>query len=79
MPLECHRIRRVLLAGLGAGLRDQVPVWQALPSTFATLQLCHLSLNCLDLLEKARGMIEVNLIEDPRYSVADDKVSQAAQ
>jgi sulfate permease, SulP family len=38
------------------------------------LHLRHLSPDCRDLLEKARDMIEVNLTEDPRYHVADDKL-----
>lgn len=32
----------------------------------------HLSEECRQLLTKARGLVEVNVIEDPRYSVADD-------
>ncbi|MDZ4179685.1 MAG: SulP family inorganic anion transporter [Coriobacteriia bacterium] len=40
-----------------------------------TLHLRHLSPDCLDLLDKAKGMIEVNVLEDPRYFVADDKVA----
>ena len=38
------------------------------------LHLRHLSPDCRDLLERARDMIEVNLLEDPRYHVADDKL-----
>lgn len=38
------------------------------------LHLRHLSPDCRDLLERARDMIEVNLPEDPRYHVADDKL-----
>jgi sulfate permease, SulP family len=38
------------------------------------LHLRHLSPDCRELLEKARGMIEVNQPEDPRYHVADDKL-----
>ena len=39
-------------------------------------QLClrHLSADCLDLLDKARNMIEVNYREDPHYRVADDQL-----
>ena len=40
-----------------------------------TLHLRHLSPDCLDLLDKAKGMIEVNVLGDPRYFVADDKVA----
>lgn len=40
-----------------------------------TLHLRHLSPDCLELLDKAKGMIEVNVLEDPRYFVADDKVA----
>jgi len=39
------------------------------------LHLRHLSPDCRELLEKAQDMIEVNVIEDPRYRVADDKLS----
>jgi SulP family sulfate permease len=39
------------------------------------LHLRHLSPDCRELLERARDMIEVNLTEDPRYHVADDKLA----
>ena len=39
-----------------------------------TLHLRHLSPDCQDLLEKAKGMIEVNVLEDPHYRVADSKL-----
>ncbi len=39
------------------------------------LHLRHLSPDCYDLLHKAKEMIEVNLMEDPRYHVADDNIS----
>jgi sulfate permease, SulP family len=39
------------------------------------LKLRHLSHDCLDLLDKARSMIEVNYREDPQYRVADDKLA----
>jgi SulP family sulfate permease len=38
------------------------------------LHLRHLSPDCRELLDKAGDMIEVNLVEDPRYHVADDKL-----
>jgi sulfate permease, SulP family len=38
------------------------------------LHLRHLSSDCRSLLERAKDMIEVNLPEDPRYRVADDKL-----
>lgn len=38
------------------------------------LHLRHLSADCREVLENAKGMIEVNLLEDPRYRVADDKL-----
>ena len=38
------------------------------------LHLRHLSPDCLEVLEKAKGMIEINVLEDPRYHVADDKL-----
>ncbi|TCK71630.1 SulP family inorganic anion transporter [Acidipila rosea] len=39
------------------------------------LHLRHLSPDCYELLQKARSTVEVNLIEDPRYHVADDQIS----
>ena len=39
------------------------------------LHLRHLSQDCYELLDKAKGMIEVNLLEDPKYHIADDKIS----
>ncbi|SDK10047.1 sulfate permease, SulP family [Methylophilus rhizosphaerae] len=39
------------------------------------LHLRHLSKDCQELLENARDMIEVNLLEDPKYHVSDDKLS----
>ena len=39
------------------------------------LHLRHLSKDCHELLENARDMIEVNLLEDPKYHVSDDKLS----
>jgi sulfate permease, SulP family len=38
------------------------------------LHLKHLSHDCLVLLDNAKGMIEVNVMEDPKYHVADDKL-----
>ena len=38
------------------------------------LHLRHLSPDCRELLGKAQDMIEVNVLEDPRYRVADDKL-----
>ncbi len=39
-----------------------------------TLHLVHLSAECRKLLHKARGMVEVNVIEDPKYFVAEDSL-----
>lgn len=39
-----------------------------------TLHLKHLSADCLELLDNAKGMIEVNVFEDPKYHIADDKL-----
>ena len=39
-----------------------------------TLHLKHLSRECHTLLEKAGDLVEVNLMEDPRYQVADDRL-----
>lgn len=39
------------------------------------LHLRHLSPDCYELLEKAKGMVEINLVEDPKYHIADDKIS----
>jgi sulfate permease, SulP family len=38
------------------------------------LHLRHLSPDCYQLLQKGKAMIEVNLLEDPRYHVADSKL-----
>lgn len=38
------------------------------------LHLKHLSQDCLELLDKAKGMIEVNVVEDPKYHIADNKL-----
>ncbi|QID18016.1 SulP family inorganic anion transporter [Nitrogeniibacter mangrovi] len=38
------------------------------------LHLRHLSADCLELLDKARDMVEVNLIEDPHYHLADNRL-----
>lgn len=40
-----------------------------------TLHLRHLSLECAKLLHKAGDMVEVNVLEDPRYHVADDELA----
>jgi len=37
------------------------------------LHLRHLSPECIELLRKAGDLVEVNMIEDPRYLVADDQ------
>ncbi|MFP5307100.1 MAG: STAS domain-containing protein, partial [Gammaproteobacteria bacterium] len=39
------------------------------------LRLRHLSADCLDLLDRARGMIEVDYREDPKYRVADNTLA----
>jgi SulP family sulfate permease len=39
------------------------------------LHLRHLSPECTKLLKKAGDLVEVNLIEDPRYHVADDQLA----
>ena len=38
------------------------------------LHLRHLSPDCLELLDKAKGMIEVNVLEDPLYHPADNRL-----
>ena len=38
------------------------------------LHLRHLSKECRTLLHKAGGLVEVNVLEDPRYHVADDQL-----
>jgi SulP family sulfate permease len=39
------------------------------------LHLRHLSADCRQLLKNAEGIIDVNIIEDPSYKVATDKIS----
>ena len=38
------------------------------------LHLKHLSPDCLELLDNAKGMIEVNVMADPKYHIADNKL-----
>jgi SulP family sulfate permease len=40
-----------------------------------TLHLRHLSGECRQLLKKAGNLVEVNVMEDPRYHVADDQIA----
>ena len=40
-----------------------------------TLHLVHLSADCRKLLKKAGNLVEVNVIEDPRYFVAEDALA----
>ena len=40
-----------------------------------TLHLRHLSEECRRLLKKAGDLVEVNVLEDPRYHVADDQIA----
>jgi SulP family sulfate permease len=40
-----------------------------------TLHLRHLSEECRQLLKKAGNLVEVNVMEDPRYHVADDQIA----
>jgi SulP family sulfate permease len=40
-----------------------------------TLHLRHLSEECRTLLKKAGDLVEVNVLEDPRYFVADDQIA----
>jgi SulP family sulfate permease len=40
-----------------------------------TLHIKHLSRECRQLLSKAGDLVEVNVIEDPRYRVADDRLA----
>ena len=39
------------------------------------LHLVHLSPECLEILDTAKDMVEVNLLEDPKYHIADDKLA----
>jgi len=39
------------------------------------LHLVHLSPDCLEVLDSAKNMVELNLLEDPKYHIADDKLS----
>jgi SulP family sulfate permease len=40
-----------------------------------TLHLVHLSDECRRLLSKTSGLMEVNVIEDPQYFVAEDSLA----
>jgi SulP family sulfate permease len=39
------------------------------------LHLKHLSQECKELLEKAGDLVEVNVMQDPRYHIADDRLA----
>ena len=39
------------------------------------LHLRHLSIECRELLKKAGNLVEVNVMEDPKYHVADDQLA----
>jgi SulP family sulfate permease len=39
------------------------------------MHLKHLNQECKELLEKADKLVELNLIEDPDYHIASDKLS----
>lgn len=39
------------------------------------LHMRHLSPDCLEILEKSRDLVEVNLLEDPHYHISDNKLS----
>jgi SulP family sulfate permease len=39
------------------------------------LHLRHLSIECTELLTKAGDLVEVNMMEDPTYHIADDKIA----
>ena len=39
------------------------------------LHLVHLSEDCRLLLDKAAGLVEVNVLEDPTYFVSDDAIA----
>lgn len=43
--------------------------------TGKTVHLRHLSPDCIELLNKAKDLVEVNVIEDPNYKVASDKLA----
>jgi len=38
------------------------------------LHLRHLSPDCLELLDKAKGMVELNVLEGPTYHPADNRL-----
>ena len=38
-----------------------------------TLHIRHLSEECRSLLDKAGNLVEVNIMEDPHYHIADDR------
>jgi len=40
-----------------------------------SLHLRHLSAECRQLLKKAGDLVEVNVMEDPTYHVADDQIA----
>jgi len=40
-----------------------------------TLHLKHLSKDCIKLLKNAEKIVDINILEDPKYFVADDKLA----
>ena len=40
-----------------------------------TMHLRHLSSECTSLLNKAGSLVEINVIEDPEYHIASDKLA----
>ena len=40
-----------------------------------TMHLKHLNKECKELLDKADKLVELNLIEDPEYHIASDKLA----
>ena len=52
---------------------DGITLW-LLTDDGKRLHLRHLSPDCLDLLTKAKDMVEIDVREDPHYHIADNKL-----
>jgi hypothetical protein len=63
------------------GLQIILPSWPSITSQtnikkqVKKLHLVHLSAECIEILDTAKDMVEINLLEDPKYHIADDKLS----
>jgi SulP family sulfate permease len=58
-----------------SGIQEISKLTERYKNAGKTLHLRHLSMECYKLLKNADGIIEVNIMEDPKYRVADDSLA----